>query len=124
MGKYVLCSSGSVNLTQNQTTNTMAAIWYAYQAFYDGVATPTQLYQVGLADATLGEVDKIRDMTNPANRRRLRILAEKMYHNYMNDGGDSDLNEAIIQSYMDDTVENHTELLGIVENLATPPDPM
>ena len=101
----------------------MTAIWYAYQAFYDGMATPTQLYQVGLADAALGEVDKIRDMTDPANRRRLRILAEKMYHNYMHDGGDADLNEAIIQAYMDDTVEKHNELLAIVENLATPPDP-
>ena len=101
----------------------MAAIWYAYQAFYDGVATPTQLYYVGLADTTLGEVDKIRDMTDPANRWNLRVLAEKVYRSYMHDGSDDDLSEAITQAYMDDTVEKHNELLAIVENLVTPPDP-
>ena len=52
----------------------MAAITYAYQAFYDGYATPTQLYQVDLADKALAEIDKIRDLTDPVNRRKLRYI--------------------------------------------------
>jgi hypothetical protein len=101
----------------------MAAITYAYQAFYDGYATPTQLYQVDLADKALAEVDKIRDLTDPVNRRKLRILAENMVRNYLSDGGDEDLDEAIIHSYSSNSVETHEPLLQLVEKLATPPDP-
>ena len=99
----------------------MAAITYAYWAFYNGTATPTQLYQVDLADKALAEVDRIRNLSDPVNRRKLRILAENMDRNYMADGADEDLNEAIIQSYMTDTAESHAGLLKQVEFLATPP---
>jgi hypothetical protein len=101
----------------------MAAITYAYQAFYEGCATPTQLYQVDLADKSLDQVDRIRDMTDPVNRRKLRILAENMERNYLNDGGSEDLSDLIVKSYMSDTSETHGPLLILVEYLATPPDP-
>jgi hypothetical protein len=101
----------------------MAAITYAYQAFYGGYATPTQLYQVDLADKALAEIDKIRDLTDPVNRRKLRILAENMVRNYLSDGGEEDLDEAIIHSYSSDRVETHAPLLKLVEFLATPPYP-
>jgi hypothetical protein len=101
----------------------MAAITYAYQAFYAGSATPTQLYQVDLADKALAEVDRIRDLSDPVNRRKLRITAENMCRNYLADGSDEDLDEAIIHSYSQDSAETHAPLLKLVEFLATPPDP-
>jgi hypothetical protein len=101
----------------------MAAIHYAYQSFYNNIATPTQLYQVDLADKALAEIDRIRDLSDPVNRRKLRILAENMDRNSMNDGGGDDLTEAIIQSWMTDSVMSHTPLFELVEFLATPPDP-
>jgi hypothetical protein len=101
----------------------MAAITYAYQAFYDGYATPTQLYQVDLADKALAEVDRIRDLTDAVNRRKLRVLGEKLVRNYLSDGGEEDLDEAIINAYTSDSVETHEPLLQLVEKLATPPDP-
>jgi hypothetical protein len=101
----------------------MAAIHYAYQSFYNNIATPTQLYQVDLADKALAEIDRIRDLSDPVNRRKLRILAENMDRNSMNDGGDDDLTEAIIQSWMTDSVMSHTPLFELVEFLATPPAP-
>jgi hypothetical protein len=101
----------------------MAAITYAYQAFYAGYATPTQLHQVDLADKALAEVDKIRDLTDPVNRRKLRCLAEKLVRNYLSDGDDEDLDEVIIHSYSSDRAETHEPLFKLVEKLATPPDP-
>jgi hypothetical protein len=101
----------------------MAAITYAYQAFYAGYAGPTQLYQVDLADKALAEIDRIRDLTDPVNRRKLRVLAENMVRNYLSDGGEEDLDEAIIHSYSSDGVETHEPLLKLVEFLATPPAP-
>jgi hypothetical protein len=101
----------------------MAAITYAYQAFYEGYATPTQLYQVDLADKALAEVDRIRDLADPVNRRKLRILAENMVRNYLSDGGEDDLDEVIIHAYSSDRAETHAPLLALVEKLATPPDP-
>jgi len=100
----------------------MAAITYAYQAFYEGRATPTQLHQVDLADKALAEVDRIRDLTDPVNRRKLRILAENMVRNYLSDGGDEDLDEAIIHAYSSDKAETHEPLLKLCESLATPPE--
>ena len=104
-------------------TNAMAAITYAYQAFYAGYAIPTQLYQVDLADKALAEIDKIRDLTDPVNRRKLRCLAEKLVRNYLADGSDEDLDEAIIHSYSSDKPETHEPLLKLVETLTTPPEP-
>lgn len=101
----------------------MAAITYAYQAFYGGYAGPTQLHQVDLADKALAEVDRIRDLTDAVNRRKLRILAENMVRNYLSDGGPDDLDEAIIHAYSSDKPDTHTPLLELVERLATPPDP-
>ena len=101
----------------------MAAITYAYQAFYAGYAGPTQLYQVDLADKALAEIDRIRDLTDPVNRRKLRILAENLCRNYLADGSDEDLDEAIIHSCSSDKPETHEPLLKLVEFLATPPDP-
>lgn len=98
----------------------MAAITYAYQAFYNSYATPTQLYQVDLADKALAEIDKIRDLTDPVNRRKLRVLGEKLVRNQLSDG---DLDEAIIHSYSSDCVATHEPLFKLVEFLATPPDP-
>jgi hypothetical protein len=101
----------------------MAAITYAYQAFYNGYATPTQLYQVELADKGLAEIDKIRDLTDPVNRRKLRILAENFVRNYLADGDPEDLDNAIVHAYSRDHVETHAPLLVFIERLATPPEP-
>ena len=101
----------------------MAAVTYAYQAFYDGYATPTQLYYVGLADEALAEVDRIRDLTDAVNRNKLRDLAVKLARSYMADGDEEDLDEAIISSYRPDTAENCAPLFALVERLATPPCP-
>jgi hypothetical protein len=102
----------------------MAAIWYAYQAFYDGYASPTQLYQIDLADKGLAEIDRIRDMTDAVNRRKLRILSENFARNYLHDGDPENFDEAIIHAYSSDCVETHEPLLAFVERLATPPDPV
>lgn len=101
----------------------MAAITYAYQAFYAGYATPTQLHQVDLADKALAEIDRIRDLSDPVNRRKLRVLSENLCRNYLADGSDEDLDEAIIHSYSSDRAETHEPLFKLVESLATPPDP-
>ncbi len=101
----------------------MAAITYAYQAYYSGYATPTQLYQIDLADKGLAEIDRIRDLTDAVNRCKLRKLAETFVRSYIHDGDDEDLDEAIIQAYMSDTAEKHVPLFNLVERLATPPDP-
>lgn len=101
----------------------MAAITYAYQAFYAGYAGPTQLYQVDLADKALAEIDTIRDLTDPVNRRKLRCLGEKLVRNYLSDGGPDYLDEAIIHSYSTNSVETHAPLLALLEKLCTPPDP-
>ena len=101
----------------------MAAITYAYQAFYGGYAIPTQLYQIDLADKGLAEIDTIRDLTDPVNRRKLRCLGEKLVRNYLSDGGPDDLDEAIIHSYSTNSVETHAPLLALLEKLCTPPDP-
>jgi len=101
----------------------MAAITYAYQAFYNGHATPTQLYQVDLADKALAEIDRIRDLTDAVNRRKLRVLGEKLVRNYLGDGGDDDLDEAIIHAYSSDNAETHKILFDVLEFLATPPEP-
>jgi len=101
----------------------MAAITYAYWAYYDGLATPTQLYYVDLADKALAEVDRISDLTDAVNREKLRNLAIKLARSLMADGADEDLDEAIISSYRPDTAENCTNLFKLVETLATPPDP-
>jgi hypothetical protein len=99
----------------------MAAITYAYEAFYDGLATPTQLYYVDLADKALAEVDRIRDLTDAVNREKLRNLAIKLARSLMADGADEDLDEAIVSSYRPDTAENCAHLLKLVETLTTPP---
>lgn len=101
----------------------MAAITYAYQAFYDGLATPTQLYQVELADKALAEIDSIHDLTNAVNRRKLRCLAEKLARNHLADGSNTNLDDAIIQTYTADTIDTHAPLLELLEKLCTPPDP-
>jgi hypothetical protein len=97
----------------------MAAITYAYQAFYNGYATPTQLYQVDLADKALAEIDRIRDLTDAVNRRKLRVLGEKLVRNYLSD----DLDEAIIHAYSSDNAETHKILFDALEVLVTPPPP-
>ena len=99
----------------------MSAIYLAYQAFYNGYATPTQLYFVEFADKALAEVDRIRDLTERGNRRKLRVLAETMVRNYMSDGGPYDLDAAIIHAYSSDREETHKPLLEMVEKLVTPP---
>lgn len=104
-------------------TNNMAAVTYAYEAFYCGRATPTQLYYVDLADKALAEVDRIRDLTDAVNREKLRNLAIKLARSYMADGDDEDLDEAIVRSYRPDTAENCAALFALVERLATPPEP-
>lgn len=101
------------------TKNTMAAVTYAYQAFYSGYATPTQLYYVDFADKALAEIDRIRDLADPANRRKLRVLAEAMCRNYM----DEDLDQYVVGCYVNDTEESHKTLFDVVESLVTPPDP-
>jgi len=97
----------------------MAAVTYAYQAFYGGYATPTQLYYVDFADKALAEIDRIRDLTDPVNRRKLRTLAETMCSNYMSE----DLDDPIIQCYVSNSEETHKPLLELIESLVTPPDP-
>ena len=97
----------------------MAAITHAYQALYSGHATPTQLYQVDLADKALAELDGIRDLSDAVNRRKLRVLGEKLVRNYLSD----DLDEAIIHAYSSDNAETHKILFDVLEFLATPPDP-
>jgi hypothetical protein len=99
----------------------MAAIVCAYEAFYCGYATPTQLYYVDLADKALAEVDRIRDLTDAVNREKLRNLAIKLARSLMADGDDEDLDEAIVSSYRPDTAENCAHLFAFVERLATPP---
>ncbi len=99
----------------------MAAVTLAYEAFYCGYATPTQLYYVDLADKSLAEVDRIRDLTDPVNRTKLRNLAVKLARSLMADGDDEDLDAAIVSSYRPDTAENCATLLKLVERLATPP---
>lgn len=101
----------------------MAAIHLAYEAFYNGWATPTLLYYVEFADKALAEIDRIRDMTDAANRRKLRTMAETMVRSHMHEGGDDDLDEAIIHSYSSDCAETHAPLLEMVERLVTPPNP-
>ena len=110
-------------MTYHTHTNTIAAITYAYEAFYCGLATPTQLYYVDLADKALAEVDRIRDLTDAVNREKLRNLAIKLDRSYMADGDEKDLTEAIVSSYRPDTAENCAPLFAFVERLATPPDP-
>jgi hypothetical protein len=100
----------------------MAAITYAYEAFYCGCATPTQLYYVDLADKALAEVDRIRDLTDAVNREKLRNRAIKLARSLMADGDEEDLDEAIIGSYRPDTAENCAALFAQVERLATPPE--
>ena len=101
----------------------MAAITYAYEAFYQGRATPTQLYYVDLADKALAEIDRIRDLTDPVNRTKLRNLAVKLARSYMADGDDEDLDEAIVNSYHTDSGDTCVALFKLVEKLATPPKP-
>ena len=98
----------------------MAAITYAYSALAGGYATPTQLYQIDLAQKALAELDRILDMENPVNRRKIRIIAENFARNYLADGADDDLDEAIIQCYSYDTAETHDELYDWIVRLATP----
>ena len=109
-------------MTQHTNTNTMAAITYAYEAFYCGRATPTQLYYVDLADKALAEVDRIRDLTDAVNREKLRNLAIKLARSLMADGDEEDLDEVIVSSYRHDTAENCAALFALVERLATPPE--
>jgi hypothetical protein len=77
---------------------------------------------VDLADKALAEVDRIRDLTDAANRHKLRELAIKLDRSYMADGDDEDLTETIVSSYSPDTAENCAALLQLVERLATPPE--
>ena len=116
-----MCTSPQPTLMQKSPN--MAAITYAYEAFYCGYATPTQLYYVDLADKALAEVDRIRDLTDAVNRNKLRDLAVKLARSLMADGDDEDLDETIISSYRPDTAENCAALFALVERLATPPDP-
>jgi len=99
----------------------MAAVTLAYEAFYCGCATHTQLYYVDLADKALAEVDRIRDLTDAVNRKKLRDLAVKLARSLMADGDEEDLDETIISSYRTDTAENCAPLFALVERLATPP---
>lgn len=99
-------------------TQTMAAITYAYEAQALDCATPTQLYQIDIAQKALAELDRIRDLTDPVNRRKIRIIGENFARNYLADGADDDLDEAIVQCYMDDTVKNHEALFNLVKRLA------
>jgi hypothetical protein len=108
-------------MTYHTNTNTMAAIVCAYEAFYCGYATPTQLYYVDLADKALAEVDRIRDLTDAVNRTKLRNLAVKLARSYMADGDDEDLDEAIVNSYHTDNGDTCVALFKLVEKLVTPP---
>ena len=98
----------------------MAAISYAYVAHAYGYATPTQLYQVDIAQKALIELDRIRDLTDAVNRRKLRILGETFVRNYLHDGDEEDLDEAIVQAYMSDVADTHAGLFKLVTKLATP----
>jgi hypothetical protein len=98
----------------------MAAIHLAYEAFYKGYATPTLLYYIQFGDKARAEIDQIRDLSDPVNRRKLRTMAETMVRSHMHDGGDVDLDEAIIHSYSADTAETHEPLFKMVEFLVTP----
>ena len=100
----------------------MAAITFAYEALAGGYATPTQLYQIDLASKGRAQVDRIRDLSDPVNRRKLRILSENFARNYLADGDDEDLDEAIIHAYSGDNPETHAPLLKLVERLATAPN--
>jgi len=115
-----MCQSGTS--VRQASHPKMAAIHLAYEAFYCGRATPTQLYYVDLADKALAEVDRIRDLTDAVNREKLRELAIKLDRSYMADGDDEDLTEAIVSSYRPDTAENCAGLFTLVERLATPPE--
>lgn len=95
----------------------MAALTYAYMAFEGGYATPTQVYQVGLAQKSRIELDQIRDLTDAVNRRKLRIMGEAFVHNYMNDGSDEDLDELIIEAYSSDVAETHEALWSLLDRL-------
>lgn len=101
----------------------MSSIAYAYQSFYNGTATPMELWRVDFADKALAEVDRIRDLTDPVNRRKLRVLAENMVRNNLHDGCDDDVDEAIVQCYVSDSVESHEPLLAIIGEIVTPPIP-
>ena len=118
--KTVLCAR-EAPCTWGSDQPDMAAITYAYEALAGGYATPTQLYQVDLAQKALSELDRIRDMTNPVNRRKIRIIAENFARNYLADCDEEDLDEAIVQCYMADTTETHEVLYKQVKRLATPP---
>ena len=100
----------------------MAAITYAYEALACGYATPTQLYQVDLARKALVELDQIRDMADPVNRRKICDIAVTFTRNYLNDGDDEDLDEAIIACYAADRTGApgaHEALYNMVKRLAT-----
>lgn len=111
--------SGFLVLDRESPKTTMAAITYAYEAFYFDRATPTQIHWVIMAETTRAELRHIRDMTDAANREKLRNLAVKMARSYMADGDDEDLDEAIIKSYSPDTAENCAPLMALVERLVT-----
>ena len=100
----------------------MAAITYAYEALAGGYATPIQLYQVDLAQKALPELDRIRDLSDPVNRRKIRIIAENFARNYLADCDEEDLDEAIIHAYSGDNPETHAPLLKMVERLTTAPN--
>jgi hypothetical protein len=97
----------------------MAAVTLAYEAFYYDRATPTQIHWVIMAETIRAELRHVRDMTDAANRHKLRELARKMTRTYMADGDDEDLDEIIIKSYSPDTAENCAPLLALVERLVT-----
>ena len=116
-----MCTPPKPDPMQKSPNTNMAAVTLAYEAFYCGCATHTQLYYVDLADKALAEVDRIRDLTDAVNRKKLRDLAVKLARSLMADGDEEDLDETIISSYRTDTAENCAPLLALVERLATPP---
>ena len=116
-----MCTPPKPDPVQKSPNTNMAAVTLAYEAFYCGCATPTQLYYVDLADKALAEVDRIRDLTDAVNRKKLRDLAVKLARSLMADGDEEDLDETIISSYRTDTAENCAPLFALVERLATPP---
>lgn len=95
----------------------MAAITYAYMAFEAGYATPTQLYQIEIAQKARIELDRIRDLADPVNRRKLRVMGENFVRNYLNDGSDEDLDEAIIHAYSNDVADTHEALWSLLDRL-------
>lgn len=121
--KHVVCTSVDADLDHSAQNTNMAAITYAYEAFYNGHATPTQLYQVDIAAKAWDEIDRIRDLTDAVNRRKLRVIAENMVRNYLADGDPEDLDEAIIHAYSADKSDTHEPLFKFVERLVTPPGP-